>query len=126
MEEAEALCGRIGIMAKGTLRCIANPIRLKELYGSGFKLYFNSLSTNTSKACSFIESLLPKGWRKIDAFETNVSYEFPFAESGIAKLFAEIESGKEKNGILDWGLGQTTLEEVFIRLISESDAEAAY
>lgn len=38
MEEAEALCQRIGIMAKGTLRCLANPTRLKSLYGPGFKI----------------------------------------------------------------------------------------
>ncbi|KAI8606813.1 P-loop containing nucleoside triphosphate hydrolase protein, partial [Chytriomyces sp. MP71] len=30
MEEAEALCQRIGIMAKGSLRCVAQPLRLKE------------------------------------------------------------------------------------------------
>ena len=50
MEEAEALCQRIGILAKGTLRCLANPIRLKEIYGNGFKLFFNSLEKDTSRA----------------------------------------------------------------------------
>ena len=49
MEEAEALCQRIGIMAKGTLRCLANPIRLKEIYGNGFKLFFNSLEEDTQR-----------------------------------------------------------------------------
>ena len=50
MEEAEALCGQIGIMAKGTLRCLANPLRLKEIYGSGFKLFFNSKAEDTARA----------------------------------------------------------------------------
>jgi ABC-type multidrug transport system ATPase subunit len=126
MEEAEALCGRIGIMAKGTLRCLANPNRLKDLYGSGFRLFFNSLEENTEKASRFVESLLPKGWKKVDSFATNVSYEFPPSEGAVSRLFNYIEAGKETNGILDWGLGQTTLEEVFIRLISESDAQADY
>jgi len=40
MEEAEVLAQRIGIMAKGTLRCLGPQLRLKELYGSGFKLNF--------------------------------------------------------------------------------------
>jgi len=126
MEEAEALCGRIGIMAKGTLRCLANPTRLKQIYGSGFKLFFNSLQESTQKASEFIESLLPKGWKKIDAFTTSVSYEFPAVDGTIGPLFDDIEAGKSLNGILDWGLGQTTLEEVFIRLIGHADAEAAY
>ena len=50
MEEAEALCQRIGIMAKGTLRCLANPIRLIDLYGSGFKLFFNANEADTARA----------------------------------------------------------------------------
>ncbi|KAI8925005.1 hypothetical protein BC831DRAFT_284172 [Entophlyctis helioformis] len=124
MEEAEALCQRIGIMAKGTLRCIANPIRLKQVYGSGFRLYFNSLIEDTPRASAFLESILPVGWTKVDAFATNTSYEFPPVDGVLSYLFEKIEAEKANYGILDWGIGQTTLEEVFIRLISEDDAGA--
>lgn len=121
MEEAEALCQRIGIMAKGTLRCMANPLRLKELYGSGYKLFLNTLQEDTGRACAFVESVLPYGWQKVDAFATSTSYEFPCTSGALSVLFNEIEAKKHENGILDWGVGQTTLEEVFIRLISEGD-----
>nr|KAJ3418189.1 hypothetical protein HK105_000223 [Polyrhizophydium stewartii] len=123
MEEAEALCQRIGIMAKGTLRCLANPIRLKQVYGTGFRIYFNSLEDDTPRASAFVESLLPAGWKKVDAFATNVSYEFPAVAGSLSMLFKQIEQHKVENGILDWGVGQTTLEDVFISLISESDAD---
>jgi ABC-type multidrug transport system ATPase subunit len=126
MEEAEALCQRIGIMAKGTLRCLANPTRLKEVYGSGFKIYINTTEENNLAASQYIESLLPAGWKKIDSFATNSSYEFPPVKGTLTSLFQTIENGKADHGILDWGIGQTTLEEVFIRLISESDASAEY
>lgn len=36
MEEADILSDRIGIMAKGRLRCIGTSIRLKSRFGSGF------------------------------------------------------------------------------------------
>lgn len=36
MEEADILSDRIGIMAKGKLRCIGTSIRLKSRFGSGF------------------------------------------------------------------------------------------
>lgn len=36
MEEADILSDRIGIMAKGRLRCIGNSIRLKSKFGTGF------------------------------------------------------------------------------------------
>ncbi|KAJ3221155.1 hypothetical protein HK099_003726 [Clydaea vesicula] len=124
MEEAEALCQRIGIMAKGSLRCLGNTLRLKELYGSGFKLFFNSKAEDTERASQFTQSLLPNGWKKMDAFTTNSSYEFPACKGSISKLFKEIEFGKKENGILDFGISQTTLEEVFLKIISESDAQA--
>jgi ABC-type multidrug transport system ATPase subunit len=126
MEEAEALCQRIGIMARGTLRCIADQLRLKELYGTGFKLFANCDATTTTDVARYLESILPNGWSRIDNYETTISYEFPAIRGSISKLFMEIEANRERIGILDWGLGQTTLEEVFVRLISEADASAEY
>ncbi|KAI8909839.1 hypothetical protein EDD86DRAFT_190811 [Gorgonomyces haynaldii] len=126
MEEAEALCQRIGIMAKGTLRCLAEPLRLKQLYGPGFKVYLNSLAKDTPRVGQFVESILPPGWSKQDSFATSTTYEFPPVPGILAQVFKTIEDNKERVGILDWGVGQTTLEEVFIKLISEADASAEY
>ena len=38
MEEAEALCTRIGIMVKGSLRILGTPQHLKEKFGSGYEI----------------------------------------------------------------------------------------
>lgn len=38
MEECEALCPRIGIMANGRLRCLGSAQRLKNKFGQGFQL----------------------------------------------------------------------------------------
>ena len=38
MEEAEALCTRIGIMVKGQLRAIGEPQHLKHKFGSGYEI----------------------------------------------------------------------------------------
>lgn len=126
MEEAEALCQRIGIMAKGTLRCYAPATRLKQLYGPGYKVFINSNPEDTPKACAFLESLLPQGFRKIDAFATNTSYEFPAAPGILGNIFKKMLAEKSNHGILDWGIGETSLEEIFLKLISESDASAEY
>ncbi|KAI8610816.1 hypothetical protein BC830DRAFT_1143991 [Chytriomyces sp. MP71] len=124
MEEAEALCHRIGIMAKGTMRCLANSLRLKELYGTGFRLFFNTMAQDTVGASKWVEGLLPSGFHKVDAFTTMTSYEFPSTQSAISSIFSSMEAGKAKNGILDWGISQTSLEDVFIKIISEDDANA--
>ncbi|KAI8845059.1 hypothetical protein BJ741DRAFT_644553 [Chytriomyces cf. hyalinus JEL632] len=125
MEEAEALCTRIGIMAKGSMRCLAKPLRLKELYGSGFKLSFISMEEDTVRASEFIESVMPLGWRKMDAFATSTAYEFPSSERAkIPPMFKKIEAEKADHGVLQWSISQTTLEEVFVKIISGDDANA--
>ncbi|KAJ3348621.1 hypothetical protein HDU91_006538 [Kappamyces sp. JEL0680] len=124
MEEAEALCQRVGIMARGTLRCCAGLARLKELYGSGFKLYFNASEEDVPRACRFVESILPSGWRKADSFATNISYEFPTERFAVSKLFTLLTAEKSAYGIHDFGVSQTTLEEVFVKLISDADASS--
>ncbi|KAJ3033330.1 hypothetical protein HDV00_006486 [Rhizophlyctis rosea] len=127
MEEAEVLCQRIGIMAKGTLRCLGSPLHLKALYGSGFRVSFSTVSPEASEpACQFMESILPPAprTRKVDSFATNVTYEFENEPGLVGRVFEEVEGRKGDVGIEDWGLGQTTLEEVFVKIIGESEAEA--
>ncbi|KAF9098547.1 hypothetical protein BGX27_000767 [Mortierella sp. AM989] len=124
MEEAEVLCSKIGIMAKGTLRCIGNQIRLKELYGRGFKITFASAPEDTERASNYISSLLPTDAKRLDSFVTSESWEFETAPGLIQRLFDEIEAHKHEHGIVDWGLSQTTLEEVFLRIIQDADADA--
>ncbi len=38
MEEADALCSRVGIMVKGELRCLGSTQHLKNKYGAGYML----------------------------------------------------------------------------------------
>jgi ABC-type multidrug transport system ATPase subunit len=44
MEEADALCHRIGIITHGTLRTVGNQLRLKKDYGQGYRLSLSLLS----------------------------------------------------------------------------------
>lgn len=48
MEEAEALCTKLGIMVNGELKCIGNIQHLKSRFGKGYELEvkFTSNSTN--------------------------------------------------------------------------------
>ena len=108
-------------MAKGTLRCCAEPTRLKQLYGKGFKVFFNTKEGSIDKVSTFVETLLPRPFRKIDSFATNISYEFSDG-SRLPTLIAEIVKNKDQAGILDWGLSQTTMDEVFLNLVHEDES----
>ena len=41
MEDAEALCSRIGIMVSGRLRCLGSNQHLKAKFGTGYRLTVN-------------------------------------------------------------------------------------
>ncbi|CAG8552654.1 4879_t:CDS:2 [Paraglomus occultum] len=124
MEEAEVLCQRVSIMTQGTLRCIGPQLRLKEKYGRGFKLSFSGRTANMETAIGFIESLLPPTARRLPSYTTNVTYEFSPEPGLISRLFKRIESEKKYYGVDDWGLSQTTLEEVFLKIIGKDGADA--
>lgn len=49
MEEADILSDRIGIVAKGTLRCIGTSIRLKSRFGFGIVANMSFTDTTTSE-----------------------------------------------------------------------------
>ena len=117
MEEAEALCQRIGIMVMGSLQCIGSQHRLKEVYGSGFRLSFTSESQDLTRSTDFITKTLTihcSQWTKLSTFSTQTSFEFKPSNRGcLGSLFEDIERAKAENGIQDWGLSQTTLEVFF-------------
>jgi len=125
MEEAEVLCHRIGIMSHGTLRCCATQLRLKELYGSGFKLSYSNQPEKYKELKSFITELLPEGYKAVRDLASTSIYEFIPTKGLISKLFEELENNKEKYGITDWGISQSSLEEVFLSIISDDDADAS-
>ncbi|TPX65501.1 hypothetical protein SpCBS45565_g05163 [Spizellomyces sp. 'palustris'] len=125
MEEAEVLCQRIGIMSQGTLRCLGTPAHLKSLYANSFKLTFTVTSEgDLPRACAFIESILPEGWTSTDKYATQATYEFPREQAQIGSVFDAVEEGKEAAGIVEWGVGETTLEEVFVRIIGVDGEDA--
>lgn len=76
MEEAEALCRRIGIMVLGQLRCLGSKQHLKNKFGSGFELSVKLLSASTPSAPSLepnknVSPFHPEGESK--APEANVA-----------------------------------------------------
>jgi ABC-type multidrug transport system ATPase subunit len=58
MEEAEALCGRIGIMVQGQLRCLGSTQHLKSKFGSCYRAEFKlRASTGASGAVEQAERI---------------------------------------------------------------------
>eukprot|EP00732_Lithocolla_globosa_P000357 Lithocolla_globosa_v1_NODE_102_length_6350_cov_93.725179.p1 type:complete len:962 gc:universal NODE_102_length_6350_cov_93.725179:3330-445(-) len=124
MEEAEVLCQCIGIMAKGSLRCIGPQLKLKNKFGSGFKLHISGDSTHINESVKYVEAHLPEGFKKLDSYAGSTTYQFPANVDQVANLFEEMMKNHAENHIQEWGMSQTTLEEVFLKIINEADADA--
>ena len=124
--EADFLADRIGIMVKGGLLCIETAIKLKRTHGSGYKLTLTCPSDDATRSnldryshsfqpnASFLGSLLT--CRRIFQSHVSVMYEFDGSADALSKLVQELDQRKEELGVLDWGISQTTLDDVFLHL----------
>ncbi|KAK2664002.1 hypothetical protein Ddye_002576 [Dipteronia dyeriana] len=115
MEEAEALCDRLGIFVDGSLECIGNPRELKARYGG---LYVFQMTTTTDHEDE-VESMV-KGFSrnatKIYQISGTIKFEIPKGDVRIADVFQAIENAKSKFAVYAWGLADTDLEDVFIKV----------
>jgi ABC-type multidrug transport system ATPase subunit len=120
MEEAEVCCQTIGIMAKGRMRCIGSPTRLKYLYGCGYKLSITSSDFPQSE--QLIEQILPPGFCLLHSFHSSRRYAFVPDAENLANIFDELVEKATAYKIKTWGISQTTLDEIFTNIVSEEDA----
>lgn len=129
MEEADTLCNRIGIMARGSLRCVGPQQHLKTRFGEGFSLTINLDAPATPSALKrltkFVHSHLNEEAVLESSWEYVVKYRLPQAErERIFSMFSFMEEKRESlkkhYGIDEYGIGQTSLEEVFVRIVQDA------
>ena len=94
MEEAEALCTRIGIMVNGRLRCLGSGQHLKHRFGNGYEVDIKLIS---AKIGDIIEAfgVLLKGGVLGEEVVGNVNKRVLQAISSGAKHYSEEEVGAE-------------------------------
>jgi len=124
MEEAEALCSRIGILNKGKLRTLGNTIQLKSKYGSGYKLTVSCDSSNFTRVNEFLTNMIPS-IELTNTYGISVFYRVKTDDIKLSSFFAEMNKHAGRIGIKDWSINQASLEEVFLKLTQENDDEDA-
>ncbi|KAL3640608.1 ATP-binding cassette sub- A member 2 [Castilleja foliolosa] len=139
MEEADILSDRIGIMAKGRLRCIGTSIRLKSRFGTGFiaNISFAGDVSGTPGQEDTVVSTAPhvavkeffKSHLDVSPKEESKSFltfVIPHEKEKLLKnFFAEIQNREKEFCIADIQLGLTTLEEVFLNIAKKAELETA-
>ncbi|KAF5957627.1 hypothetical protein HYC85_004852 [Camellia sinensis] len=138
MEEADILSDRIGIMAKGRLRCIGTSIRLKSRFGTGFisNISFAGAANGTPVRGEDVPIVNHEPVKQFFKKHLNVvpkeenksflTYVIPHdKEELLTNFFAELQDREREFGIADIQLGLTTLEEVFLNIAQQAELESA-
>ncbi|XP_030473856.1 ABC transporter A family member 7-like isoform X1 [Syzygium oleosum] len=121
MEEAEVLCDRLGIFVDGSLQCIGNPKELKARYGGSYVFTMTTSSTYEVEVENMVQRLSP-GAKRIYQISGTQKFELPKHEVRIADVFQAVENAKSRFTVHAWGLADTTLEDVFIKVARGAQA----
>ena len=68
MEEAEALCSRIGIMVNGRLRCLGSGQHLKDRHGNGYEIDIKMETPSAERLSNAFAFLARAGALPVDVF----------------------------------------------------------
>jgi ABC-type multidrug transport system ATPase subunit len=125
MEEAEFLCDRLGIFVDGRLQCVGNPKELKARYGGSYVLTMTTSSEHEKDVEMLIQDVSPNA-KKIYHIAGTQKFEIPKDEVRIAELFQAVEKAKGNFRVFAWGLADTTLEDVFIKVARTAQASNVF
>ncbi|KAL4456247.1 hypothetical protein ABPG74_014208 [Tetrahymena malaccensis] len=142
MEEADVLCSRIGIITNGSLRCIGQSVTLKKNYGKGYHLYINCEKKKQQDKSAFdeeshqsesgtqeeikdnlfkyIDEIIPKNEKK-PSFNMNFIFQIPNDNLKVSQIFDLLEKEKARLKISDWGISQSSLEDVFMSIVETAE-----
>eukprot|EP01016_Furgasonia_blochmanni_P039228 TRINITY_DN4844_c0_g3_i5.p1 TRINITY_DN4844_c0_g3~~TRINITY_DN4844_c0_g3_i5.p1 ORF type:complete len:272 (-),score=35.08 TRINITY_DN4844_c0_g3_i5:61-876(-) len=123
MEEADALSDRIMVMVDGYARCIGTSLYLKNNFGAGYRLSLVTEPVHANEVRDLIARKIPSS-KVIDIRAGSLIISVPM--DNLTSLYAFFMSMEEKEVdpewarlrflVKDWGLSNTTLEEVFMQV----------
>ena len=116
MEEADILGDKVGIMAKGQLRCLGTSMHLKEVFGSGYQITVTvSPEADRGKIKRIFAELLSMSPQEETSFF--VAFTVPTKdEQQLTKVLQTLEEDKEALGIKNIQIGMSSLEDVFLSI----------
>eukprot|EP00835_Amoeboradix_gromovi_P000816 NODE_30_length_32972_cov_0.541052.p19 type:complete len:119 gc:universal NODE_30_length_32972_cov_0.541052:738-382(-) len=111
-------------MADGEFKAFGTSIALKNKHGAGYRISLITLEKNVNIVKLFVQKHLPEAMLEDDA-AGSLLYQLPTSVTNrlgqFVKILEEADLGEsselEKGVVANWGVSQTTLEEVFLKLI---------
>ncbi|KAK1608101.1 hypothetical protein QYE76_031774 [Lolium multiflorum] len=121
MEEAEELCDRVGIFVSGNFHCLGTPNELKARYGGTRVLTITTAVEHEEEVARLITELSPSA-TKIYGMSGTQKFELPKREVRLEGVFGAVAVARGRFPVQGWGVTDTTLEDVFIRVAKDARA----
>jgi hypothetical protein len=96
-------------------------LQLKARYGGTYVFTMTTSSEHEQEVEQLVRRLSPNA-NRIYHISGTQKFELPKQEVKIADVFNEVESAKSRFSIHAWGLADTTLEDVFIKVAKGAQA----
>lgn len=148
MDEAEALCSRIGIIVDGQLRCLGTPLHLKRKYADAYRLTINVNTAATTaagtsasagrravtsanagmaagdlaRAEAFIHDSVAPRAEPVRSFGRSRRFDLP-PDTQVSEVFDAMRGGSARAGISEWSISAASLEQVFVQVVRRAKGE---
>ncbi|XP_028968379.1 ATP-binding cassette sub-family A member 1 [Galendromus occidentalis] len=127
MDEADLLGDRIAVINEGRLRCCGSSLFLKTRFGSGYYLTLvrdvpDFSAGHDAVPVDNLKALIRRhieGAALVSSTGVEISFRLPACPDTYAsfeKLCKELDANLDKLGVSSYGLSDTTLEEVFLKV----------
>ncbi|KAM4874915.1 ATP-binding cassette sub-family A member 13 [Thomomys bottae] len=133
LDEAEMLSDRVAILQQGRLRCCGPPLCLKEAYSQGLSLTLTKQPSvleahdakDIARVTSLIQVYVPQAFLK-DSSGGELTYIIPEAadKTCFKGLFQALDQNLQHLRLTGYGITDTTLEEVFLKLLKDSNKKS--
>ncbi|XP_064016795.1 ATP-binding cassette sub-family A member 13 [Pogoniulus pusillus] len=130
LDEAEVLSDRIVVLQHGQLRCCGSPSYLRETYGQGHSLTLTKKPSvaeiqdpkHVTQITSLVQTHIPEAFLKDDS-GTELTYMIPERadKTSLKGLFQALDQSLPHLHMTGYGISDTTLEEVFLKLLQDSE-----
>ncbi|KAH8273382.1 hypothetical protein KR018_002047 [Drosophila ironensis] len=123
MDEADVLGDRIAIMCDGELKCHGSSFFLKKQYGSGYRLIcVKRDNCQASEVTAVLNEFIP-GLQPVSDIGAELSYQLPDDQSSIFEdMFRALEDKSDELNLSGYGVGITSMEEVFMKVGAEKNS----
>jgi len=120
MEEADALCDRVGMVNNGKIVCVGHPNELKARYGVGYTLSVLHNLQNSTEVMRFISQVAPES-KLVNLLPGSCIFSIPKNSIKLSNLFASFHTKSTELGIVDWAILPSNLEDVLLKSTEDAN-----